>query len=179
MALGATIYRFHLELADVGRGVYEPLELRVARHPSESARRMLARVLAYALEYEEGIEFGRGVSTTEEPAISVRDLRGDLRTWIDVGQPSAERLHKAAKLCARVAVYGYADPTPWLAELGKHRIHRHEELDLVLLPASLLDPLEASLDRTERWSLTVSEGNLYLTRGDETLEGSPERRRLA
>src|SRR5690606_19553202 len=145
----------------------------------ESVRRMLARVLAYALEYEEGIELGRGVSSTDEPAIAVRDLRGDLRVWIDVGQPSPERLHKAAKLGGRVAVYGYADPTPWLAELARHRIHRQEELELTLLPASLLDALEASLERTERWSLTVSDGCLYLTRGEETLEGSPERRSLA
>lgn len=173
MALSATIYRIELELADVGRGVYESLELRVARHPSENARRMLARVLAYALEYEEGIDFGRGVSATEEPAIAITDLRGDMKAWIDVGQPSAERLHKASKRGARVAVYTYEDPTNLLADLAKKRIHRQEALELTALPGPLLDALEATLERNEKWSLTVSEGDLYLTRGDTTLEGRP------
>lgn len=175
MAIGATIYRFTIELADVDRNRYETLELRVARHPSESIRRMLARVLAYALEYEEGIDFGRGIGATDDPALFVKDLRGDLKVWIDVGQPSVERLHKASKLGVRVVVYAYADPSPLVAELAKSPIHRQHELELRSLPAALLDALEADLSRNETWSLTISEGALYLTRGDETLEAAPTR----
>jgi uncharacterized protein YaeQ len=141
MALGATIHRFQIDLSDVGRGVYTSLELRVAQHPSESGRRMLARVLAYALQYEEGIEFGRGLSTSEDPALWVKDLRGDVRAWIEVGQPSAERLHKASKLGARVVVYAYADPAPLLRELARGAIHRREQLEVWELPRALLDGL--------------------------------------
>lgn len=172
------MYRFHVDLSDVGRGVYEQLDLRVAMHPSESVRYMLARVLAYCLRYEEGIELGRGVSTAEEPAVWVRDLRGDVVAWIEVGQPAPERLHKAAKTGARVYVYAHKDPEPLVRELRKKPIHRQEELEIWLLPAGLLDALEPSVGRQERWSLTVSDGQIYLTCGERTLEGSLERRAL-
>ena len=84
MALTSTIHRFQIQLSDVDRGVYESLDLRVAQHPSESAQRMLARVLAYALRHEEGIDFGRGLSTVEEPALWVKDLRGEVEDQIQV-----------------------------------------------------------------------------------------------
>src|SRR5436190_9797021 len=97
MALNATIYNFDVELADSDRQVYESLALRVARHPSESEEHLVARLLAYLLEFTEGIEFSRGVSTPDQPAIAVRDLTGAIATWIDIGTPDAERLHKASK----------------------------------------------------------------------------------
>ncbi|MCB9604779.1 MAG: YaeQ family protein, partial [Sandaracinus sp.] len=151
------------------------LDLRVAQHPSETPRRMIARVLAYALQHEEGIDFGRGLSATDDPAVWVRDPAGDVRVWIEVGQPSPERLHRASKAAGRTVVYAYADPTPWLRELDKATVHRREALELWVLPPSLLDALEAALERHERWSLTVSEGTLYLTRGEATFEGTLER----
>ena len=100
MALTATIYNFDVELSDTDRHVYETLALRVARHPSESEEYLVARVIAYLLEFTEGIEFSRGVSTPDEPTIAVRDLTGTLKAWIDVGTPDAGRLHKASKLAA-------------------------------------------------------------------------------
>ena len=96
MALGATIYNFDVELSDTDRQRYESLALRVARHPSESEPYLIARVLAYLLEFVEGIEFSRGVSDPDEPAIAVRDLTGAITSWIDVGSPDAARLHKAS-----------------------------------------------------------------------------------
>ena len=97
MALSATIYNFAIELADTNRQVYESVALRVARHPSESEEYLVARVLAYLLEFAEGIEFSRGVSEPDEPTIAVRDLTGAIKTWIDIGTPEAARLHKASK----------------------------------------------------------------------------------
>src|SRR5436190_2858293 len=102
MPLTATIYNFEIELADSDRNVYESLALRVARHPSESEEYLVTRMLAYLMEYAEGIEFSRGVSDPDEPTISVRDLTGRIVTWIDIGTPDAARLHKASKAAARV-----------------------------------------------------------------------------
>jgi uncharacterized protein YaeQ len=104
MALTATIYNFDIELADSDRNVYESLALRVAQHPSESDEYLIARVLAYLLEYREGIEFSRGVSDPDEPMISIRDLTGKITAWIDIGTPDSARLHKASKAAARVVV---------------------------------------------------------------------------
>src|SRR5690606_30918517 len=106
MALSATLHTFTIHLADVDRGVYQDLELRVARHPSETAEYMLTRVLAYCLEYDDGITFSDGgVSSTDEPPVLIRDLTGRLTTWIDIGAPDADRIHRAAKLADRVAIY--------------------------------------------------------------------------
>ena len=82
----------------------------MARDPSESEEHLVARVLAYALEFTEGIAFSRGLSEPEEPTIAVRDLTGALRAWIEVGTPEAARLHKAGKAAPRVAVYTHKDP---------------------------------------------------------------------
>src|SRR5215216_5899143 len=110
MALGATIYNFDVDLSDTDRHVYESLALRVARHPSESEEYLVTRVLAYLLEHTEGIEFSRGVSEPDDPAIAVRDLSGTITTWIDIGLPAAARLHKASKAVDRVVVYTHKDP---------------------------------------------------------------------
>src|SRR5688500_9534408 len=110
VALTATIYTFDIQLAHVDRGVYETLALRAARHPSETEEYLLTRVLAYCLEYAEGIAFSKGLAEPDEPALAVRDLTGALRVWIDVGAPDAARLHKASKAAPRVAVYTHRDP---------------------------------------------------------------------
>ena len=93
MALGATMYVFDIELADSDRGVYASFELRAARHPSEAPDYLITRLLAYCLEYTEGISFSNGLSTPDEPAIAVRDLTGVMQAWIDIGAPSPDRLH--------------------------------------------------------------------------------------
>src|SRR5947207_12784684 len=111
MALTATISNFDIELADTDRHVYESLALRVARHPSESEGYLVARLLAYLLQFTEGIEFSRGITDPDSPAIAVRDLTGSIKTWIDIGTPDAARLHKASKASERVVVYIHKDPT--------------------------------------------------------------------
>ena len=125
MALTATIYRVSVELAHIDRGVYETLDLRLARHPSETLDYMTARLLAYCLEYTEGIVFTDGVSSTaDEPAILVRDLTGRTTAWIEIGLPSWERLHRGHKQAGRAAVYTHRGITQVLGELSGHGIHR-------------------------------------------------------
>lgn len=175
MALGATIYVFDIELADSDRGVYASFEVRVARHPSEAPDYLITRVLAYCLEYTEGISFSNGLSTPDEPTIAVRDLTGALRAWIDVGAPSAERLHRASKATPRVAVYTHKDVTQFVGRLRGERIHRVEELDLYALDRDLLTNLEARLARRMAFSLTVTEQHLYVSVGEESFTGVIER----
>jgi uncharacterized protein YaeQ len=169
MALGATIYVFNIALADSDRGVYQPLELRVARHPSESEAHLLARVVAYCFEYGEGIAFSNGLAEPDEPTIAIRDLTGLLRVWIDVGMPEAERLHRASKAAPRVAVYAHKDPAPWLARLANQRIHRSEALEIYVLDRDWLAQFAAKLERRMAFSLTRSEQHVYLSLGEETL----------
>jgi uncharacterized protein YaeQ len=174
MALGATIYVFTVRLADADRGVYETLSLRLARHPSETEEYLLTRLLAYCLEYTEGIAFSKGLSDTDEPALSVRDLTGVLKCWIEVGTPEAPRLHKAGKAAPRVVIYAHRGVEPWLARLAGERIHRGDALEIRVVDREFLASLVARLERRMEFDLSVSEQTLYLSLGDETLTGSIE-----
>ena len=174
MALGATIYNFDIELADSDRQVYESLALRVARHPSESEEYLIARVLAYLLEFAEGIEFSRGVSDPDDPTIAIRDRTGAITTWIDVGTPDAARLHKASKVARRVVVYTHKDPGRLVRLLEGERVYRLDALELYAIDREFLAAWAARLTRRTMASLTVTDGQLYLTIGDTTLTGAIE-----
>jgi uncharacterized protein YaeQ len=176
MALSSTIYIFDIRLSDGDRQVYETLSLRVARHPSETAEYLLTRVLAYCLEFTEGIAFSSGgLSNPDEPALSVRDLTGALKTWIEIGAPDAARLHKASKAAARVAVYSHKDVKAWMNNLAGERIHRAEAIKICAVDRTWLAAMAAKLERRMAFELAISEGTLYATLGGETLTGSLER----
>ena len=171
MALTATIYTLEIELADADRDVYESLELRAARHPSESEEYFVTRVLAYVLEYTEGIAFSRGISDPDEPAITIRDLTGAITTWIEVGAPDAARLHKASKAASRVVVYTHKDPQQLLRNLAGEKIHRAEAIELYAVDRALVRDLAAKLERRMAFSMSVAEQTIYLSIGAETLSG--------
>jgi uncharacterized protein YaeQ len=179
MALSATIYVFAIELADSDRSVYEALELRVARHPSETAEYLLTRVLAYCLEFTEGIAFSKGLSDPDEPAIAVRDLTGALRVWIDIGAPDAARLHRASKAARRVAVYAHRNAAQLAARYAAEHIHRAEQLELYALDSDWLTRLAGQLSRRSKFALTVAAGHLYLSSGADTTSSVLERVAIA
>ncbi len=174
MALSATIYNFSIQLSDVDRGVYEALALKVARHPSETGEHLITRVLAYCLEYAEGIGFSRGISEPEEPALAVRDLTGVLKVWIDIGAPDAARLHKAGKAAPRVAVYTHKDPAQLRLQLAGEKIHRAEALELYAIDRELVAGLVKRLERRMQFDLSVTDRHLFVSVGDATLSGDVE-----
>ena len=167
----ATVYSFDIQLSDVDRGVYETLAVRAARQPSETAEYLLTRVLAYCLEYTEGLAFTAGLAEPDEPALAVRDLTGALQTWIDIGAPDAARLHKASKAAARVVVYTHKDPAALMRQLGEARIHRAEALEIYAIDRALLAALSERLERRMVLELAVSDRHLYVTLGGTTLSG--------
>jgi len=179
VAQTATIYNFEIDLSDVDRGVYEQLSLRVACQPSETSEYLMTRVLAYCLEYAEGISFGKGLAEPGEPALTVRDLSGGLLVWVEIGSPDAARLHKASQACRRVVVYTHKEPRQVLPQLVGERIHRVEALEFYSLDREMLAGLVSHLDRRVAFSLSVSDGHLYLTVAGETLSGAVERHAIA
>ncbi len=175
MALTATIYTFEIELADTDRGVYETLALRVARHPSESEEFLVTRVLAYCLEYTDGLTFSNGLSDPDEPALAVHDLTGVLRAWIEVGAPEAARVHKASKAAPRVAVYTHKDATKLALRWQGERIHRADDLELYAVDPALVATLVAALQRRMTFALSVTSGHLYITLGERVIDGAVQR----
>lgn len=172
MALSATVYHLQISLSDVDRGVYEELDLRLGRHPSESMHYLLTRVLAYCLCYQEGIAFSKGLSTSDEPPVWVRDLRGDLQVWIDVGLPSVERLHKASKAAPRVVVFTYQDPALLQKAARGKNIFRVDQIEVYPINPEFLDVLEGATDRNAHWSLSHTDGVVYVTSGETSASTS-------
>src|ERR1700750_2578621 len=112
--------------------------MRAAKQPAETEEYLSARVLAYCLEYTEGIAFTKGLAEPDVPAIEVRDLTGALKAWIEVGTPDADRLHKASKASPRVVVYTFKDPANLLRQFEGTRIHRAEMIELYAFEPSFV-----------------------------------------
>lgn len=162
MAIGATVHTFTVQLADVDRGVYDELSLRVARQSAETDAFMMTRVLAYCLEYEEGIAFSQGIAATDEPAVFVRDLTGQLTAWIEVGAPDAARLHRGSASAGRVAVYTHRDAAKVAAQWDGKRIHRAEDVVLYSFDPGFIDDASAALERRNEMTVSVTERRVYL-----------------
>jgi uncharacterized protein YaeQ len=178
MALTATIYSFDIQLADVDRNVYESLSFRVPCQPSETEEYLLSRVLAYCLEYHEGVGFSKGIVEPDVPSVFVRDLTGDIKVWIEVGAPDAARLHKASKASPRVAIYTHRDAARLATLLAGEKIHRLEALELYGIDRELIEGLVAHLDRRNRWELSVTDRHVYVAVGGQTIDGEITRHPL-
>ena len=166
MAQTATIYNVTIDLSDLDRGVFETLELRVARHPSETAEFMLVRLLAYCLEYQEGIALTEGLSSGDEPALVVRDLTGRTTAWIEVGLPDASRLHRGSKLAGRAAVYTHRDARQLLSQLSGAKIHRAGDIPIRAFDRAAIEEVAALIERRASLAVSVSGGELLVAIGD-------------
>ena len=179
MALTATIYNLETQLADIDRGIYEHLSLRLARQPSETIEYMLTRFLAYALEYTEGIELTEGVAAGDEPAVIVRDLTGRVTAWIEVGMPDADRLHRGSKLAGRAAVYTHRNVAQVLAELNGKKIHRAAEIPVYDFGRGFIESVGEVIDRRGDIALSVTERQLYLDVNGKTFSTTINESRIA
>ncbi len=179
MALTATIYSMAVQLSDIDRGCYQTLELKLARHPSETAEYMLTRLLAYCLEYQEGIAFTEGVAAVDEPAVLVRDLTGCLTAWIEVGAPDAARLHRGMKRAGRAAVYTHRDVAQLMAQFADSKIHRAAEIPIYAFEREFVKAAAAAFERRNTVSLSVTERQLYLDINGANFSSAIEEHRVA
>lgn len=172
MSLSSTVFSFDIDLSHGDRHVYEQLSLKVAQHPSESDEFLIARVFAYCLEYTDGIEFSRGLCDADEPPLAIRDLTGAMKTWIDVGTPSPERLHRASKAVGRVVVYVHKEHRQWLPEVASATIHRRDRLELYSFEKTLITEMSSRLERRMSFALSVSDRDLFVAFSDQNLSGA-------
>jgi len=178
MATKPTIHRATIELSDVDRGVYEKLQMSVARADSETAERLIVRLLAYCLCYEEGIRFTGGVSSGDEPDVWATELQPGMgervKLWIEVGLPRADRLLKAGRHCERVILFAYGKSRGKWESDNLDDLRQRDNITVVAVDLAALARLTDSLDRQIAWSLTVSGGTIYLTAGDQHVETTLE-----
>lgn len=174
MALPSTVYRASLQLSDLDRQVYEQLQTTIAKHPSETEERLVARLLAYALCFEEGLVFTKGVGSGDEPDLWMKGADGRVRTWIEVGLPDSERLAKSCRHVERAVLFACGPAqSRWLAQ-HLQKLVSCRNLTVIGIDFKFLASLVEGLQRAITWSLTVTEGTLYLTVGDQTLETALE-----
>lgn len=174
MARGAIIYKVQLDLSLVDRDVYAERSITVARHPSETHERTLVRVLAYALRYAEDLEFGRGVSATDEPDLWRREGDGRALEWIEVGLPDGKRLIKAARQSRRAVLFAFGEGADRWRQGQLSTIEAPDNLSVARIDDGFLDSLAEVTDRQLRFSLTLSEGIVFLSSSEHAFETTPE-----
>lgn len=178
MSKGSTLYRFRISLSDVDRSAYEELDFRVSMHSSETEQFLLTRILAYALNFEDGLEFSQGLANPDEPAIRMLGTNGEIVKWIDIGNPTPKRLHKASKASRSVRIYTYKDPEGLIREVAGEDIHRAGEIEVYSIPHKFLDTLIPLLERDNEWGVIHSDGELTINIGEDSYATSIGRHQL-
>jgi uncharacterized protein YaeQ len=184
MALPSKIIKFNLLISDVDRGVYRDVQVHAAQHPSETLSFLVTRLIAYALHVDDGVSLSRaGLCDPEDPPLLARDLTGEMTHWVDVGLPVASRLHRATKTAQSVFVYCHKDTRVYLESLRRAVIYRGAEIEFVILPRALLNPLTETIQRQNHWTFVRTEDQLFITvdragQPSETFEGALLRQRI-
>jgi uncharacterized protein YaeQ len=170
MAQKATIFKAELAVADMDRGHFATHALTLARHPSETDERMMIRLLAYALNADDALEFGRGLSTEDEGDLMQRDLTGAIHRWIDVGLPDEKSLRKASGRAKRVIVYAYGGRAVdlWWAK-NRDALERLPNFSAFAVPLDASQALARLAQRTMQLSCTVQDGHLWFSNATETV----------
>lgn len=166
------LYRFQIDLSDIDRGLYESLDFRVVQHPSEILSFLLTRVLGYTLSYTDDLKFSAtGLGDPDAPAMQATTVTGTINLWIEIGNPSARKLHKAGKLAKQVVVYTYKRPEVLLKEIADGDVHRASEIQIYAFDATLLDQLEKMLKKNNHWSIVHQQGQIDITVDQKSLHG--------
>jgi uncharacterized protein YaeQ len=163
VALKATIFKAELQVSDLDRAHFATHVLTIARHPSENDQRMMVRLLAFALNAHDALEFGRGLSAEDEPDLVQRDLTGAIELWIDVGLPDERDVRKASGRARAVKVYTYGRGASLWWEQNRDALSRLPNLTVVDIPEEAVAALAAMAERNMRLDCTIQEGQLYFS----------------
>lgn len=164
------LYRFNLELSDIDRGVYTTLNFRIAQHPSETAPYLLTRILAYALSYRDGLEFTpEGLNDPEAPALRALGARGGIDLWIEIGNPSQKKLHKASKAAISVVIYTYKSAEVLVKEIQASEVHRSDTIKIYAFDSLFLQALEKEIKKNNSWSILLQQGQIDVNTGNQTV----------
>ncbi len=171
MALRATIFKAELRIADMARGYYNDHAVTVARHPSETDERMMVRLLAFALNADDQLAFGAGLSTEDEPDLARRDLTGRIQTWIDVGLPDDKRLRKACGRAEEVIVYSYGGRAAdlWWRQ-SEDALAALDKLTVIELPQTATQALAKLAERSMSLQVTIQDDHLWVANDSQSVQ---------
>jgi uncharacterized protein YaeQ len=175
MAPKATIYKAELQVSDIGRNYYQSHLLTLAQHPSETEERLMVRLCVFALHADPALEFGRGLSEDEEPALWQKTLTGDIELWIELGQPDEKRIRRACGRARRVLIYCYQNRSAsiWWRQIQK-LLERFDNLGVYSLPDAAVAELAKLIGRSMQFDCTIQDGGLWLSDGEHSIQLEPE-----
>ena len=162
MALKSTIYKSSLQIANMDSHYYADHQLNIACHPSETLQRMMIRILVFALNAHEALEFGKGISDADEPDLWQKDLTSSIEQWIEVGQPDERRILKACGKSSQVQVYLYASTGPIWWKQTQPKISRASNLQVFQIAPDVAKGLESLCERTMQLQVTIQDGEIWM-----------------
>lgn len=161
MALKPTIYKFRIELSDLNREQYDSLNLTIAKHPSETLERMMARVLAFCLNSEEYLSFTKGLNAVEEADIWSRTLDDKISLWIDVGEPSFDRMKKSSRLAEQTKIYTFNSKADVWWKQGERKF-QDLSVSIFQFDSADIEALVELVERTLDFSVTITGNSIYV-----------------
>ena len=175
MAIKSTIFKAELQITDMDRHYYADHQLTIARHPSENDERMMVRLLAFALNASDTLQFTKGLSTDDEPDLWQKSPSDEIELWIDLGQPDEKRIRKACGRArkAMIYIYQYGSGKQWW-EQNQSKLARFENLSIVSVNDETASSLGKMVERTMRLQCTIQDGHLWFTNGEQSVEVTPE-----
>jgi len=170
MALGATINKVSIDIADMDRQYYQHHNLTVAMHPSESPFRFVIKIIAFALNAHDELKFTKGLGAEDEPEIWRKSLTNDIELWIDFGQVDEKRIRKACARADEVVIYTYQErrAKTWWAQ-NQQKLIRHKNLKIIHIEAA---EAEALAQRNMALQCTIDDGSVYLSDDINSIEVS-------
>lgn len=174
MALKATVFKAHLQIADMDRGYYQDHSLTIAQHPSETDQRMMVRILAFALNASSTLNFSKGLSNDGEAELWAKNLNGDIDLWVEFGQSDEKWLRKACSRARKVKLFAYggrAVPVWWKQNQGQ--LERYRNLQIWEIPETMVDAMAQLVDRTMQLQCNISEGQLWLSNANHSVLVEP------
>lgn len=173
------LFRFQIELSDIGRGNYESLDFRVIQHPSETMPYLLTRTIAYCFSYQKNIEFSaKGLSDPDGPALMAKDDNGSIKLWIEVGNPSPKKLHKVNKISQLVKVFTYKNIDLLVEELKEGDIYKADQIEIYSFDSSFINQLSANIKKTNQWSILIQDSQLTINIQELSIETEVKKRSL-
>ena len=167
MAQKATIYKVELSVADMDRDYYETHNLTVAKHPSETDERLMVRILAFALNAHEQLEFTRGISTDDEPDIWQKSLSGELELWVTLGLPGEKIVRQSCGKANEVIVYCYGGRTAevWWEKI-KNSTTRFDNLQVTNFSKKDTSDLGRMASRLMKLQVNIQDGDVMISVDD-------------
>jgi len=174
MALKATIFKVDVSITDMDRNYYNEHHLTIARHPSETDARMMLRVLAFILNATETLEFTKGLSEVDDPDLWQKNMTGDIELWVELGQPSDQRIKKGCNQSNVMLVYSYEDGVfeQWWSK-EKNKVWVRDNLRVFTVQAELAEQLSEAVQRHMQIQATIQDGQMWLSIDDSSFEVTP------